>query len=204
MPIGQINKSDVIFLESLGSTAFEEPKFNNIADKLAKLAAQYSLRIIDEIEKKDVASSGGLSDSIKPTTVTHKGKIFTVGIKAKDYASYTDEGVSGWALDRGSRFKFKTKGVDPKGAMVKSIKDWMQREGKSARNVKVSVTQRERKGKQIKDATTTAAVSMAYMIKRMGIKPRHFWRDASKGFEVVIQNELGAALKIDIINNIIK
>lgn len=181
---------------------FSDAKFDSVADTLSYLAVKYIETLRGEMDKKDVVSSGKLADSMKPTEVELNGTIYTVGVLAKDYASYQDEGVDGWAKSNGSRFKFKTKGVDPKGEMVKSIKDWLQREGASARNVKVAISNRERKGKNVQDASTKAAVAAAYMVKRFGIKPKHFWRDATETMTVYVQNSLGAALKIDIINTL--
>lgn len=178
-------------------------EFTDTGNTVIQLAATYIELINEEIEKKDVASSGYMQDNITPTDLEVNGDTLTVGINAPLYASYVDEGVNGWAVNRGSRFQYRTKGVDPKGAMVKSLKEYINREGLSSRNVKVSVTQREAKGKTMQDATTKAAVQMGYMIKRQGIKPRHFWRDATNKFLPIAEKELGMAVKIDIINNLV-
>ena len=178
-------------------------EFTDTGNTVIQLAATYIELINEEIEKKDVASSGFMQDNITPTDLEVNGDTLTVGINAPLYASYVDEGVNGWAVNRGSRFQYRTKGVDPNGAMVKSLKSYIQREGLSARNVKVSVTQREAKGKTMKDATTKAAMQMGYMIKRQGIKPRHFWHDATNKFIPIAEKELGTAVKIDIINNLV-
>lgn len=178
-------------------------EFTDTGNTVIQLAATYIELINEEIEKKDVASSGYMQDNITPTDLEVNGDTLTVGINAPLYASYVDEGVNGWAVNRGSRFQYRTKGVDPKGAMVKSLKSYIQREGLSSRNVKVAVTQREAKGKTMQDATTKAAVQMGYMIKRQGIKPRHFWRDATNSFLPIAEKELGMAVKIDIINNLV-
>lgn len=196
-----VDLSDVE-LASESASDFEPVNFSDTKNTFVKLAAVYIELINEEIEKKDVASSGRMQDSITPTQLQIDGDVLKIGINALEYTSYVDEGVNGWEVDRGSRFNYETKGVNPDGDMVKSLKDYIRREGLSARNVKVSVTSRERKGKAMPDPTTSAAVSMAYMIKRNGIKPRHFWRDATKQFIPVFQKELSTALRVDIINNI--
>lgn len=178
-------------------------EFTDTGNTVIQLAAVYIELINEEIEKKDVASSGYMQDNITPTDLEVNGDTLTVGINAPLYASYVDEGVNGWAVNRGSRFQYRTKGVDPKGAMVKSLKEYINREGLSSRNVKVAVTDRESKGKTMQDTTTKAAVQMGYMIKRQGIKPRHFWRDATNKFLPIAEKELGTAVKIDIINNLV-
>lgn len=166
-------------------------------DKLTQLAAQYSIALAKKLGDVDASSSGDLADSIQPLAIQVKDNIFYVDIVAAKYASFIDEGVDGWAKSRGSRFKFKTKGVDPKGAMVKSIKDYLVREGKMAQT-KYSVLHKKNK---VKDFQVQQATTVAYMIKRMGIKATHFWRDATNEFISIVEKELGMAVKIDIINN---
>ena len=198
-----VDLSDVE-LASESRADFEPVNFKDTKNTFVKLAAVYIELINEEIEKKDVASSGRMQGSITPTQMEIDGDVLKIGINAIEYASYVDEGVNGWALDRGSKRKFLTRGVDPEGEMVKSLKEYIGREGSSARNVKVAVSSRERKGQTMPDPTTRAAVNMAYMIKRFGIKPRHFWRDATERFIPIFEDELSAALRVDIINNITK
>lgn len=194
------------FLDLLGEDAsnFEPVKLTDVNNTIIQLAAKYIDIVSDKINEKDVVSSGNMADSMQPTMLAFDGKTYRIGITAPDYSTYQDEGVNGWAVDRGSRFSFKTRGVDPNGEMVKSVKAWIQREGSSARNVKRAVTSREAKGKAMPDATTRAAVTASYFIKRKGIKPRHFWREATDEFQSEMEKELGVALKIDIINCITK
>ena len=194
------------FLDLLGEDAqnFEPVKLTDVNNTVVQLAAKYIDIVSNKINEKDIVSSGNMADSMAPTSLSFDGKTYTIGITAPDYSSYQDEGVNGWAVDRGSRFSFRTRGVDPNGEMVKSIKQWITREGASARNVSRAVTSRERKGKAMPDATTRAAVRASYFIKKKGIKPRRFWKEATDEFQSVMENELGIALKIDIINCITK
>ena len=194
------------FLDLLGEDAqnFEPVKLTDVNNTVVQLAAKYIDIVADKINEKDVASSGYMADSMAPTMVAFDGKTYRIGITAPDYSSYQDEGVNGWAVDRGSRFSFRTRGVDPNGEMVKSVKQWIAREGASARNVSRAVTARERKGQAMPDPTTRAAVRASYFIKKKGIKPRRFWKEATEEFQSVMENELGIALKIDIINCITK
>jgi hypothetical protein len=192
-----------IELATYSKDQVEKVKLTDVENTVIQLGAAYVDAITNEIEKKDVKSSGNMQELITPTDVEYNNGTYTIGINAPAYASYQDEGVNGWAIDRGSRFSFKTKGVDPNGQMVRNLKDWIQREGASARNVKVSVTDREARGMKMKDATTQAAARAAYFIKRKGIKPTRFWTDGTKGFEEYMAKELGEAIKIDIINNLV-
>jgi len=189
------------FLDTLGRDK-KEFDLKEVRDVMTKMAVTYVNLISTQIDKQDIASSGRMQDLISPTELQVNGTTLSVSIVAPEYATYVDEGVDGWARGRGSKFKFKTKGVDPKGQFVKSIKSYLAREGKSARNVKVSISSREAKGKTMTDASTKAAVQTAYMIKKYGIKPRHFWTNATDVFKVQLAHELGLAFKIDIINSI--
>ena len=192
------------FIDLLGedTSKFQKIELKDVNNTIEQLAARYIDIVSDKINEKDVVSSGRMADEMQPTDVSFDGRTYTIGITAPEYSTYQDEGVNGWAVDRGSRFSFKTRGVDPNGAMVKSVKAWIAREGASARNVSRAVSAREAKGKQMMDASTRAAVTASYFIKRKGIKPRKFWKQATDEFQSTIESELGVALKIDIINNI--
>jgi len=185
------------WLDESASASKEDFVAVGTQDKLTQLAAQYSIALANKLGDVDASSSGDLAGSIEPLSIQVKGKVFYVDIVAAKYASFIDEGVDGWANSRGSRFKFKTRGVDPKGAMVKSVKDYLVRENKISQS-KYAVL--NKKGK-VKDRQIQAATTVAYMIKRMGIKATHFWRDATTEFSSIVEKELGMAVKIDIINN---
>jgi hypothetical protein len=191
------------FIDALGTSrdGYEKVDFDDVASTLVQLAAQYISKITSNISARDVASSGKMADDIAPTEVMIDGTVYSIGVRMPDYASYQDEGVEGWHTSgfRGSRFKFKTRGVDPDGDHVKSIKEWLKRESSSAANVKVGISSREKKGMQL-DAKTKAAVRTAYMIKRQGIEAKYFIRDATEGMQLVIQKEFGTAFRTDIYN----
>ena len=192
--------------------SFQPIKLNDLADTLTYLAALYTEKLADSLNKADATSSGALADSIIPLDVKVFGSVYTVEIQAATYAKFIDEGVDGWAKSRGSQYKFKSKGVDPNGEMVKSIKAWLLREGSFSkasdisvyRGKKISLTGRESRQKSITDATTKRAISTAYMIKRQGIKPTKFWSNTTKDMARVVEMELAKALKVDIINSIVE
>ena len=192
--------------------SFQPIKLNDLADTLTYLAALYTEKLADSLNKADATSSGFLADSIIPLDVKVLGSVYTVEIQAATYAKFIDEGVDGWAKARGSKYKFKTKGVDPNGEMVKSVKAWLLREGSFSkasdisvyRGKKISLTGRESRQKSITDATTKRAISTAYMIKRQGIKPTKFWSNTTKDMARVVEMELAKALKVDIINSIVE
>jgi hypothetical protein len=191
-----------IDLNTLDASDYQAIDLSDIKNTLVAIAGAYVGLIHENATSKDVNSSGDMIENIKPTNVTTTENGYSIGITAPDYATYQDEGVNGWKVNRGSRFQFKTKGVNPDGPMVASVKQWIQREGLSARNVKQGVTRRERRGMKMQDATTKAAVTASYFIKKKGLEPTHFWSDATSEINAYIETELGIATKVDIINNL--
>jgi hypothetical protein len=184
-------------------SGYQVIELNDLAETMAWLGALYVQKLTENLNKADATSSGKLADSIIPLDVKIFGSVYTVEIEAAKYAKFLDEGVDGWAKSRGSQYQFKTKGVDPKGEMVKEVKAWLMREGRMSRNVKTQLSNRETKQKSIVDASTRQAISVAYMIKRQGIKPTHFWKDTARQMKSIVEVELGKALKVDIINSIV-
>jgi hypothetical protein len=182
-------------------------ELTDIRDTIVFLGKSFAQVLADEIDKKDVSSSGKLQDNIIPGELEQSGELITVNISAYKYFSYQDKGVSGWDNDTNSPYKFRTKGVDPKGEMVKSLKDWLKREGQSSSPTglgKYKITAREKRGGNILDASTQAAVGKAYAIKKYGIRPRKFTDPAMNTIRQLAEKELGIAFKVDIINNLTK
>jgi len=206
-----ISQAQLHFLEGndidlLGESqgAFKPIKLTDLADTMAWLAALYTQKLAENLNKADASSSGFLADSIIPLDVKILGSVYTVEIQAAKYAKFIDEGVDGWAKPRGSQYKFKSKGVDPNGEMVKSIKQWLIREGSFSRNVRTQLSSRETKQRKIQDEATRNAISTAFMIKRQGIKPTKFWQNTTKEMKQIVEIELAKALKVDIINSIVQ
>jgi hypothetical protein len=191
-------------LDLIGESKSSYSKVNlkDLTDTLAYLGARYALEMQKALKEVNASSSGQLADSIIPLDVEVFGSLYTVSISALKYAQFINEGIDGWAKSRGSRFKFKTKGVDPKGEMVKSVHEWINREGSFARIKVKPTTLRESRQSKITDVSLKAAITTSYMIKRQGIKPTHFLEIAKERMKLIIKKELTTALKVDIINNL--
>jgi len=198
-------------LDLMGDSEFQPVSLDSISNTLAYLGALYAQKLAENLNKADSSSSGKLADSIVPLDVTVFGSVYAVEIEAAKFAKFIDEGVNGWAKNRGSKFTFKGGkssgkrkggGARPLTEMQKSVKEWLLREGNMSRNISRPTTQREARQMSITSATDRAAISAAFMIKRQGIKPTHFWRDATKEMRSIVEIELGKALKVDIINSI--
>jgi len=186
---------------------YSKPELTDIKDTIVFLGKSFAQVLADEMDKKDVSSTGKLQDNIIPGDLEQSGELISVNISAYEYFSYQDKGVSGWDNDTNSPFKFRTKGVDPKGEMVKSLKEWLSKESKSSAPTglgKYKITAREKRGGDILDASTQAAVGKAYAIKKYGIRPRKFTEPAINIIKALAEKELGIAFKVDIINNLTK
>ena len=188
-------------------SAYKGVELTDIRDTIEFLGKSFAQVLADEMDKKDVSSSGRLQDNIKPGKLQENGEIISVNISAFEYFGYQDKGVSGWDKKSNSPYKFQTRGVNPKGEMVKSLKDWLKREGKSSTSTglgKYKITSREKRGGDILDASTKAAVNKAYAIKKYGIPAKNFSKPATNIIVKQIEKELGIAIKVDIINNLSK
>ena len=194
--------SGFIDLNTLDAGDYQAIDLSDIENTLTIVAAVYVRLLHDNANSKDVNSSGDMIENIKPTEVETTENGYSIGITAPDYATYQDEGVNGWKVNRGSRFQFKTKGTREGSAMYNSLKAWVNREGQSARNVKVGVTRRERRGMKMQSIETKTILAVAAKIKRFGIAPTRFWSDATKEIQQYFETELAIASKIDIINNL--
>jgi hypothetical protein len=191
-----------IDLNTLDASDYQPIDLSDIQNTLVNIAAAYVGLIHENATNKDVVSSGNMIDDIQATDITTTDTGYAIGITAPDYATYQDEGVNGWKVNRGSRFQFKTKGTREGTPMYNSLKAWVQREGLSARNVKQGVTRRERRGMKMKSVETKTILAVAAGIKRSGLRATNFWSDATKEINAYIETELGIATKIDIINNL--
>lgn len=191
-----------IDLNTLDASDYQPIDLSDIQNTLVNIAAAYVGLIHENATKKDVVSSGNMIEDIQATDITTTDTGYAIGITAPDYATYQDEGVNGWKINRGSRFNFKSKGTREGSPMYNSLKAWVQREGLSARNVKQGVTRRERRGMKMQDAETKTILAVAAGIKRSGLRATNFWSDSTKEINAYIETELGIATKIDIINNL--
>jgi hypothetical protein len=200
--VHEVLQSSDLELAEYDSANLSKVDLSDIKDTIVHLGAKYIDFITEEIINQDLKSSGDLERSLQLTELSETGGVYSVGIKAAEYASYLDEGVNGWKVNRGSRFQFKTKGTREGSPMFMSLKQYVNREGLSARNVKVGISSRERRGMKLQNVETKQILALAATIKRQGIKPKRFWTNATEDFTKYAETELGVALKIDIINNL--
>jgi hypothetical protein len=175
---------------------FKQISLDDLANTLTYLGSQYAINIAEEMGKAvSNGSSGKGADSIAISDVKIFGSTYTIEVNADEYIKFISEGVDGWGgASKGGKYKFKSKGT-PK-AMVDSIKDWLIQGGNLNRIASKS------NRKSITDAATQQARSTAFMIKRQGIRPKKFIQKATDKTARLASEELGKALRVDIINNL--
>jgi hypothetical protein len=192
------------FLGGIGESQSSsiEPKMSKTASTVLRLAVMFAKNMASEMNKADSSSSGRGADSLSPSSIEEKGGVYSINIEGKFYLKFVDKGVNGWAKNRNSPYQFKTKGVDPNGEMVKSIKEYLTREKSFTADKYKAQSPTTNKERKRLSADVAKAVSVAYMIKRMGIKGTHFKDKALEKTKQDIRKELGEAFKQDIIANL--
>jgi hypothetical protein len=190
--------SGVLDLGGTEQLEFRKVELSNTQNVLEQLAANFSIMLANSLEATNATSSGDLADSILPLSLQINGNVYEVGIESNLYGKYIDEGVNGVVKSRGAKYSFKNYGV-PK-TMLQSVKDYLEREGKMTRNLPAKYAVTKKEGKSWQDQK---AASVAYMIKRQGIAANNFVSTATKEFEKYLTEQLGTAVKVDILNNIV-
>lgn len=174
---------------------FTKVELKDLQKTLAYLGGIYRLNIADEKNKTVKAGSANSSDRLTVSDVKDLGGTFSVEVLGDEYLKFISQGVDGWGgASKGGKYKFKGKGTPP--AMVKSVKDWLERSGNLDR------IKNQSSRSSITDAATAQAKSVTFMIKRQGISPKRFLDKAKAMTSKVAEEEFGKALKVDIINNL--
>jgi hypothetical protein len=215
-PISQARRQQQLlnsgFLDLTGSSRLDygPVSLDALSDKLAAIAIQFAEIARQKLDAADRVASGGLSDSIIPTDVEIMGTVYRVNVNVKEFYKFVDKGVRGWQDEKGgnSPYQFKQytgRSGKKNSLMVTAIRKWLIREGlKGAgkENAHKKASLRDRKRASITDSSTRAAIVMSKSIRKKGLRPSHFWTDALAEVEKLMKQQLGEAMKIDIVNNL--
>ena len=170
---------------------------------------QYGANLLSNISKfgnqKGVVGSGELLSTMIPEIVNENG-ITTFRLRMLDYYDYPNEGVKGVrssANAPGSPYQYKNYGMPPSGRA--SLKRYIlsgKAKVSSVMNDKALGIGDERKGVRFaekKSLIDRQVDTLAYLIKRFGIKTTNYFTDAFnetfKDFEV----KMAEALETDIV-----
>lgn len=187
------------FLDTLGTTRGpDEVQLNRTSAAIVRLAGDFVADVTQNIQRKDLVSSGQLESSVRPEIV-ELGANNIIDIKVAEYYKYVDKGVKGYTGKGNGEFAFKTK--YPSRKMVQAMAQWLQREGRGASNVKRPVSPRE--AKRISANPMTSAYAAAMAVKKKGIARSNFWTDAVRKLENNIAAGVADALRIDVTEQIV-
>lgn len=213
MPSFSQSQSSLLSSGFLGTTGsgkyeYEDVSLNHTAGTLVAVAAEFSVNAAENLQKADRIATGHLQDSIKPEDIQVNGSTLTVDVKVANYYRFVDKGVKGWAGTNGDgTFQFRKPSGhsgNKSSKMVSALKKWLVREGLKQRNNKYKpISKRESKrAKKTFDPATGAAIALAGVIRRRGLKKTLFWTNAVKDLKKTIGDRFAKGMKLDIIETI--
>jgi len=187
------------FLDSIGTNKGDANVVGKgVVSALVRLAMTIAAQATSNLEESGKISSGELAESITVEEPKAEGSQISIEILALFYYKFIDRGVRGVESGTGD-FQFRT--ALPSKRMVDAFDRWIKREGISVENVKQALFKKERKGMQVK---SSAAYSFARSVKAKGIRPTGFMSKAIRTAETIMKKELGAGLKVDVLNTLPK
>jgi len=184
------------FLDSLGED-FSDLPLDETMKALVFLAGTLINEAANNLDKKGNVASGALASSLKVLDPRMVGSSVVLDIEALFYYQFLNRGVKGTKKGSG---EFAFNSPYPSKKMVESIRKWMKQAGIANRNVKKTASKLEVKRKSI--AQLDGAYAVARSIKQNGIKKTGFFDKAFETTNKIANQELGKALKIDIINSL--
>jgi len=168
-------------------------------------------------KKRRAVATDNLRKSLAFYYNAKKGQLefFAKGASAK-YADFVEQGVNGIESGVGSPYSFRSGGsggkkVDGMGVMQKAIYDWMSIKGIKPRNKNGSFAS-FKTDKAKENAKKGMAFTIMRSIRRRGIQPLFYWKDAvneildeyepkfaealSKEIKIVIEDNLQKRIKV--------
>lgn len=208
-------KKNLSFLDNLAEGKDVPGIQLNASQKaLIAIAGEFALNAGENLRAVDSIASGELEKSVVPLEPVVNGKRVTLDIEVASYYDFVNKGVKGWKDKKGSNSKYQfKKPVKRSGPytgsskMVNSIRKWLIKEkrkttDKSKNIKKFPISERERKrGLQVSDTSTKTAIKIAGIVRRQGLRKTGFWDKAVATLEQTIDEKVGLAAKIDIINS---
>jgi len=184
------------FLDSIGDENGIRPK--ETITQLIVLAGGMVDDMQQNLNSSNSNASGSLSASINATEPTLNGKTVKVEIEMLFYGLFLNKGVKGTKSGSGA---YQFKGDYPPKKMVDAIREWSKHGKLSTKNTNrhKTISRQEKKNVSIGDLDNSYAVARS--ILQHGIKPTAFLDKAVLSTQKRVGSQLGAALKVDIINS---
>ncbi len=189
------------YLDTVGSSDSPDLQVEESLKALILLAGSLVIDAQDNLQQGGHIGTGKLADSFKVLDPSFTGKKINVDVQAIFYYQYLNRGVKGTKSGSGE-FAFKTQ--YPSRKMVNEIQKWIKRAGLSSFNVKKSVSTLEHRRKSISQLNQgrSVAYAVATSIKQHGIKKTGFFDKAINTTAARVDEEIGKAFKVDVINSL--
>lgn len=201
-------------LERLGAQREDINKLPLLERLLIQSAANFIIKVKENIEAQGISDTGALSDDISTGELTKQGGIYSISVgypansKAAKYYDFVNKGVKGVKSGTpNSPYSFKTLGVST--SMRNNILSWIKRN-----NVKgdVAITKGQAKRQSLSKMVSQATKqkSLAYVvarsIKKKGLRKTGFFDNAVEtifggDFATAVSKVLGQDIKIFIKQN---
>lgn len=198
-----------VHLDQIGEAknVMQSVQLEEVERAMLDLAILFKVLAEEGLNAKQAIDSGKLAESIQFDQVQFAGGVYSVDINVLDYYDFVNKGVKGTKnKSLNSPYSFKNNYVSV--GFMTSIRKWLIRHGmkSSAKPVKAKggkfALGTERKTINFQERSNAMAYAIATSIKKKGLKATGFWDNAESKVEKEMQNTLGNAFAIGIVNQI--
>lgn len=192
------------FLDSIGTGKGDLQPVETTIEVIV-LASEMALEMQDNLNESNKIATGSLSASIAILDPISNGTEMQVDIEMNFYGLFVNKGVKGTkssAKAPMSPYRFKTD--FPSKNMLKALQAWIK-EGKMksvSKDVKKYGTYGKHEAKSKAVGSISEVFGLGRHIKMMGLKTTGFLDKAEKSTADKVQERLGNAFRIDIINSL--
>lgn len=187
------------FLDNIGSEEELQPR--DTFTEIILLGAEFVEEAQDNLIKANRISSGALSESLQIGEPEVDGNVFKVNIYMNFYGKFINAGVQG-TISGTSTAGYSFKYDMPSKNMIAAISEWIKRAKMSTRTVKKYKGYGDHEIRRRSISGNDNAFAVARSIKQHGIAPTGFLDKSVLTTTQKVQDRLGLALRIDIINSI--
>jgi hypothetical protein len=193
----QLQAESLSYLEKIGISEQEFERgtsgLNALEYYLTISAANFILKVRENLEVQGKVDTGGLSENLQQSAVIKNGNTLSISIgyekdsKQAKYYDYVNKGVMGYkSKSPFSKYKFDSNRPNPNKDMVFNIAKWLRRNASLGRreDSRTLITTSQRKRRSLSTMVDenkrfkSFAFAVAKSIKQKGIKKSGFFDDA--------------------------
>jgi hypothetical protein len=193
----QLQAESLSYLEKIGISEQEFERgtsgLNALEYYLTISAANFILKVRENLEVQGKVDTGGLSENLEQSAVTKNGNTLSISIgyekdsKQAKYYDYVNKGVTGYKSQSPfSKYKYKSSRPNPSKDMVFNIAKWLRRNASLGRreDSRTLITTSQRKRKSLSTMVDESkrfkslAFATAKKIKQKGLEKSGFFDDA--------------------------